>query len=89
MIEAKQAYGVHETLRFHKSPDTSMRKQLEELKKKTAKIAHLITSYGLSQATSKRAYSAVLKLAVAYILTSSYMGKLELNEAQENPQGAS
>ena len=70
-IQAKQATEAHKTLGFHKSPDMSMKAQLNELKKKMDKISHLITSYGLSQSTSRRAYNSVFKPAVEYVLTSS------------------
>ena len=60
----------------------SMKAQLNELKKKMDKISHLITSYGLSQSTSRRAYNSVFKPAVEYVLTSSYMTKEELDKAQ-------
>ena len=46
------------------------------------KTSHLITSYGLSQSTSRRAYNSVFKPAVEYVLTSSYMMKEELDKAQ-------
>ena len=82
MIEAKQANEAHKTLGFYKSPDMSMKRQLEEMKKKISRIAHLITSYGLSQEISRKAYSAVFKPAVEYALTSSYMKKEELDKAQ-------
>lgn len=54
-IEAKQLNEAHKMLCFHKSPNMSMAKKLEEMNKKDRK-AHLITSYGLSQTTSRRAY---------------------------------
>lgn len=81
-IEAKQVNEVHKTLRFHKSPDVSMKAQLAELKKKIDRIAHIITSYSLFQMTSRRAYSSVFKPAVEFVLISSYMTKGHLDKAQ-------
>lgn len=81
-IEVKQANEAHKTLGFYKSPDVSVKRQLEGTKKKISKVAHLITSYGLSQEIRRKAYSAVFKPAVEYALTSSCMKKEDLDKAQ-------
>lgn len=89
MIELKQVNEAHKMLRFYKTTDMNMKKQVEQTKKKISKIAYLIPSYGFSKEISRRAYVDVFKRAVGYTLTSSYMKNEELDKLKQKQQEVS